>query len=806
MLPAPENLAPRFLDDGSVLLAWDIAGTSQTHFAVQYSPDGGATWLAAGDVGGSQPYFVATDLPGTLADAADYQYRVRAEMRDDGGAVYHMSAWSLPVEPALAAPSGHAAVPADPGELELDWIFDNGDQNRQRVEYSVDGGATWVAPAGGILDGYDDSFVLSGVPDGSSYSFRVRSEFFVENDQGTGTLVETSPWSATSAAAYLPLLAPSGVNAVAVSDTEIRVDWTDNSAGEGGYQIERRPAAGEGESWQFSGSVGVNVTSFLDSTIVNPSAQYLYRVLPLDGIVPAAAAASEDPHTVSGSEALVTESEGVIDGIAAGKPLLITYSAKEINWPHGHIYFGASGAVDTSNLAAGYATPERPSTLNDGDYYRVDISVNGELYARNQYKLRWVHPPSDIADVTYWVPQFEFDPDNSINPTGSHDPAGPGYTYSTQASTLSISVAVSGPVVREHYFSNGNLYWEPVQHARIGPVRTPEAKVDLVDPALSPAQEQAYGSLVKLNSDNDNGSKQEFGWPEKRDFEVAADPEQGYVDEEGNPRPTQENDLKLLGLTISGINSGTDVANVKLTYDNSKIKVYADSQKKKLLPSGGSFYAGEGTTKPIYVEGIKLSTKLKDLTLEAQATISNGIAVRGAKDELKLAVGPILKNLRVKSLVGAVTAGVRPDGSISARGDGGTAAKLIATFASPNEQLTQNVQFIQTMRVRNYDGVTVNSQKWFHGFGLVDPDGSGPMEKIDNFGQELVDSLNRQDEPYYLNEVGTERNERIAYDTPALGAISIVPPAGTQLHVHVRYEFDLFAYSKLAERITRSAW
>ena len=250
VLPAPENLAPTFLDDGSVLLSWGIAGTSQTHFAVQYSPDGGATWLAAGDVGGSQPYFVATDLPGTLADAADYQYRVRAEMRDDGGAIYHMSAWSLPVEPDLAAPSGLAAVPADPGELELNWNFDNGDQNRQRVEYSVDGGVTWVAPDGGILGGYDDSYVLSDVPDGSSYSFRVRNEFFIENDQGTGTLVQTSPWSATSAAAYLPLLAPSGVNATAVTPSEIRIDWTDNSAAEVGYRIERRLNAAA-EPWNI---------------------------------------------------------------------------------------------------------------------------------------------------------------------------------------------------------------------------------------------------------------------------------------------------------------------------------------------------------------------------------------------------------------------------------------------------------------------------------------------------------------------------------------------------------------------------
>src|SRR5689334_19658978 len=60
--------------------------------------------------------------------------------------------------------------------------------------------------------------------------------------------------------------------------SQVTVIWNDNSAGETGFRIERQ--TGEGSFVQV-GTVGANVTSFLDSTVIAGTA-YAYRVAAFD--------------------------------------------------------------------------------------------------------------------------------------------------------------------------------------------------------------------------------------------------------------------------------------------------------------------------------------------------------------------------------------------------------------------------------------------------------------------------------------------------------------------------------------------
>jgi autotransporter-associated beta strand protein len=71
-----------------------------------------------------------------------------------------------------------------------------------------------------------------------------------------------------------PPAAPSAATASPLSDTEIRLDWTDNSGNEDGFRIERRSSGG---SYAQIASVGANVISFNDAGLT-AGTTYDYRI------------------------------------------------------------------------------------------------------------------------------------------------------------------------------------------------------------------------------------------------------------------------------------------------------------------------------------------------------------------------------------------------------------------------------------------------------------------------------------------------------------------------------------------------
>lgn len=67
---------------------------------------------------------------------------------------------------------------------------------------------------------------------------------------------------------------PTRLTVEALSSSEIRLTWQDNSNLEDGVRIERKV---EGSNWIRIGSVGPNVTQYVDAS-VEPDVLYRYRV------------------------------------------------------------------------------------------------------------------------------------------------------------------------------------------------------------------------------------------------------------------------------------------------------------------------------------------------------------------------------------------------------------------------------------------------------------------------------------------------------------------------------------------------
>ena len=85
----------------------------------------------------------------------------------------------------------------------------------------------------------------------------------------------TANASATLYAKWSSLLSPTNLSATALSSTQIKLAWTDNSADETGFLVERSATSGSG--FASIGTALGNATNYTDST-VGPGSNYYYRV------------------------------------------------------------------------------------------------------------------------------------------------------------------------------------------------------------------------------------------------------------------------------------------------------------------------------------------------------------------------------------------------------------------------------------------------------------------------------------------------------------------------------------------------
>jgi predicted phage tail protein len=125
-----------------------------------------------------------------------------------------------------------------------------------------------TSPAGGVLSGTAPNLTFTpniGYNGNTSFTFRV-------NDGNLNSASATI--SLTVQAATAVPAAPSGLTAVAVSNSQINLAWTDNSANEDGFKIERSL---NGSAWTEIGTVTRNVTSYA-STGLSANKTYYYRV------------------------------------------------------------------------------------------------------------------------------------------------------------------------------------------------------------------------------------------------------------------------------------------------------------------------------------------------------------------------------------------------------------------------------------------------------------------------------------------------------------------------------------------------
>ncbi|HKK17270.1 MAG TPA: fibronectin type III domain-containing protein, partial [Opitutales bacterium] len=247
----PGNLSATAVSTSQINLSWTDTSDDETGYRIERRPSGGSystiTTLAANSTSYSDS---------SLASGTTYEYRVtafNAEAESPATA-------SATTDAALpAAPSGATATALSATAIDLAWTDNSDNEDGFRIERRPAGGsyADLVTLAANTTT-YSDT----GLTDGTLYEYRITAF----NGSGSSS-------GATASDATL-LASPTGAATTTISDTELQVSWTDNSASEDGYRIERRPSGG---SYSVITTVAAN-TQFFDDNALAPATGYDYRI------------------------------------------------------------------------------------------------------------------------------------------------------------------------------------------------------------------------------------------------------------------------------------------------------------------------------------------------------------------------------------------------------------------------------------------------------------------------------------------------------------------------------------------------
>ncbi len=272
---APSNLVATASSTSQIALSWTDNSNNETGFRIERKTGASGTYATIATVAAN----TTTYADSQLAASTTYFYRVFATNGADSAASNEASATTLAQPPSYQGYLDAADCNAVAG-----WAWDRGQPNTPiNVDVQSDGTtiATVLASVSrpdlataGIGNGVHAFNVAtpSAVKDGATHSINVRFA-------GTSTALSSSPKTILCGTVTAPV-APSNLIATATSTSQIALSWSDNSANETSFRVERK--TGAAGTYAPVATVGANTTSYTDAQLA-PSTTYFYRVFATNG-------------------------------------------------------------------------------------------------------------------------------------------------------------------------------------------------------------------------------------------------------------------------------------------------------------------------------------------------------------------------------------------------------------------------------------------------------------------------------------------------------------------------------------------
>jgi phosphodiesterase/alkaline phosphatase D-like protein len=168
--------------------------------------------------------------------------------------------------PALpAAPGGLKATAVSNTRINLVWTDNSSAEQGFKIEVKI--GASGVYTRIATVGANATTYASTGLEANTQYFYRVRA-YNVDGHSGYSN-------EASATTLPNPPVAPSGLQGIPVSNTQIKLSWTDNSDNETGFKIERRLSSAI--AYTLIATLGAGVTSY-SSTGLSPNSTYSYRM------------------------------------------------------------------------------------------------------------------------------------------------------------------------------------------------------------------------------------------------------------------------------------------------------------------------------------------------------------------------------------------------------------------------------------------------------------------------------------------------------------------------------------------------
>jgi IgGFc binding protein len=255
----PTGLGALALSATEIKLSWTDISDNEDSFMIERRLDGSSVWEP---VKTTDPNAITWTDSG-LTKKTKYFYQIKS-VNEVGSLGWTTDVNATTKDTKPNKPLALQAVANSYRQITLSWMDDSDNEDGFRIERQVPGGWTFV---GNALPNVT-SLVNHGLTGGTEYTYRA----FAYNNGG-----DSEPSNLATATTTAPPVpnAPSGLIATGTSQTQILLNWTDNSDCEAEFIIQRSPNGDTG--WTEIGRTLTNMTSFLDSGL-QAFTRFWYRV------------------------------------------------------------------------------------------------------------------------------------------------------------------------------------------------------------------------------------------------------------------------------------------------------------------------------------------------------------------------------------------------------------------------------------------------------------------------------------------------------------------------------------------------
>ena len=254
-LPAPTNVTATLSADTSVTLKWSYVQKYlyNLHFEIERKIDNGNfVWI--GNTAKSKTTFTHSD---TFSTTKTYYYRIRAAADKNRGG-YSQKSFQLNFSP----PTNLTITSFTDTQVGLQWSDNSNFETGFLLEQKEDNNAFLLidsTPTNVTSKVVNRVFLTSHI-----YTFRVRAKSKNNISSYSDTITQT-----------LSFPAPTNLTITSFTDTQVGLQWSDNSNFEMGFEIEQST-----DSVNFSvvSTVGTNVTTATNNGTYLVSNRYFFRV------------------------------------------------------------------------------------------------------------------------------------------------------------------------------------------------------------------------------------------------------------------------------------------------------------------------------------------------------------------------------------------------------------------------------------------------------------------------------------------------------------------------------------------------